>query len=265
MAATFNIRDKFDVGFTILRLPRSWLRKVAGFLNYFTAGDYIDITKPDNPSLETPVKVSVAYAALLAQLQKDIGGDVPDNVLTTDDIGVSVASQEDFTELHDDTQQLADDFDAHLLDFEDLSDIVDGILAELDGYLTVDDIGVTVAEEDHTHTTADISDWGTATQNFLTDADMSAYALEADLLDLASEVVDMASEIIDINDDLDDLYSWYGTGVSSGSFTLGGQVVWDGTKLTQPVQTVSVANGLITQIGTTSTKTIDTPILFEQS
>ena len=137
----------------------------------------------------------------------------------------------------------------------EIADIVDGILTD---YLSADDIGVTVAEQDHSHTTADIDDWGTATAEFLTDADMSAYALEADLLDLASDVVDMASEIIDINDDLDDLYSWYAKGTASSSFEVGGRIMWDGTKITQQYRTVNVTNGLISGVGVTSTVTINT-------
>lgn len=97
-----------------------------------------------------------------------------------------------------------DDYDTISGAITDLSDIVDEILTELDGYLTVDDIGVTVAEEDHTHTTADISDWGTATADFLTDADMSAYALDADLELLESDVDDISETLETIIDDIYD-------------------------------------------------------------
>lgn len=114
-----------------------------------------------------------------------------------------------------------DDYDTLSGAITDLSDIVDEILTELDGYLTVDDIGVTVAEEDHTHTTANITDWDTATADFLTDADMSNYALEADLLTLAEEVTGIEGDILDLadaveaidtdlaalEDDFDDLYA----------------------------------------------------------
>lgn len=97
-----------------------------------------------------------------------------------------------------------DDYDTLSGAITDLSEIVDEILTELDGYLTVDDIGVTVAEEDHTHTTADISDWGTATAKFLTDADMSAYALDADLAALEDDVADIADLVDAIDADLYD-------------------------------------------------------------
>ena len=97
-----------------------------------------------------------------------------------------------------------DDYDTLSGAITDLSEIVDEILTELDGYLTVDDIGVTVAEEDHTHTTADISNWGTATADFLTDADMSAYALDADLAALEEDVADIADLVDAIDADLYD-------------------------------------------------------------
>lgn len=144
----------------------------------------------------------------------------------------------------------------------EIADIVDGILTD---YLSADDIGVTVAEQDHSHTTADIDDWVTATMDFITNADLSGYALEADLLDVEADVVEIAQEILDINDDLDDLFAWYALGIRSGTLTIGGEVFWDGTTLTQPVQTVSITNGLVTDIGSASTRTIDNPVLFENS
>lgn len=49
----------------------------------------------------------------------------------------------------------------------------DEVDAFLEDYLTVDDIGVSVADEDHDHTTSDITDWATATADFITDADLS--------------------------------------------------------------------------------------------
>lgn len=146
----------------------------------------------------------------------------------------------------------------------DLSDIVDEILTELNGYLTVDDIGVTVAEEDHTHTTADISDWGTATANFLTDADMSAYALDVDLAALEQDVADLAELIGTMDQDIADLADWHGMG-SGGSFNIVTSVEWTGSVLRMSRKSVTFTNGLITTIGNDSTVTIDTPVLFEQS
>lgn len=157
-----------------------------------------------------------------------------------------------------------DDYDTLSLAITDLSDIVDEILLELDGYLTVDDIGVTVAEQDHTHTTADISDWGSATSMFLTDADMSAYALDGDLAALEQDVADLADYVESMDEDIADLAAWYNTG-RSGSLTVGGKVTWNGTTLTQPVQTISISYGLVTVIGNATTHTIDTPVLFENT
>lgn len=58
------------------------------------------------------------------------------------------------------------------------ADDVDTILED---YLTTDDIGVSVAEEDHAHTASDITDWATATADFLTDADLSDYLTVLDI------------------------------------------------------------------------------------
>lgn len=50
----------------------------------------------------------------------------------------------------------------------------------------------------------DITDWGTATADFLTDADMSAYALDADLSALEEDVADIADVVDAIDADLYD-------------------------------------------------------------
>ena len=154
-----------------------------------------------------------------------------------------------------------DDYDTLSGAITDLSDIVDGILAD---YLSTADIGVTVAAKDHTHTTANISDWGTATANFLTDADMSAYALDSDLALLEQDVAELADYVESMDQDIADLTVWYGTGIG-GSFNIVTNVEWTGSVLRMRRKSVTFTNGLITAIGNDSTVTIDTPVLFEQS
>lgn len=161
------------------------------------------------------------------------------------------------------TAGFATDEDLAALDaaFDSLSGIVEGLI---DTCLTQDDIGVTVAEKNHTHTTANISDWDTATANFLTDADMSAYALDADLALLEQDVAELADYVESMDQDIADLTVWYGTGIG-GSFNIVTNVEWTGSVLRMSRKSVTFTNGLITAIGNDSTVTIDTPVLFEQS
>lgn len=169
----------------------------------------------------------------------------------------------DITDWASATAGFATDEDLAALDaaFDSLSGIVEGLI---DTCLTQDDIGVTVAEKNHTHTTANISDWGTATANFLTDADMSAYALDSDLALLEQDVAELADYVESMDQDIADLTVWYGTGIG-GSFNIVTNVEWTGSVLRMRRKSVTFTNGLITAIGNDSTVTIDTPVLFEQS
>ena len=161
------------------------------------------------------------------------------------------------------TAGFATDEDLAALDaaFDSLSGIVEGLI---DTCLTQDDIDVTVAEKNHTHTTANISDWDTATANFLTDADMSAYALDADLALLEQDVAELTDYVESMDQDIADLTVWYGTGIG-GSFNIVTNVEWTGSVLRMSRKSVTFTNGLITAIGNDLTITIDTPVLFEQS
>lgn len=242
-----NVR--YDYGFLgkLFGVPRKLLSQLGGFCTSFTVeGRILKATFPAFPVPDkNPVKFWLDEEELAAFIEEQ-GGATPED-LTHDDITDWDAATADFLD--------GDDYDDIIGSVEGIIEIVDGILED---YLSSADIGVTVAEEDHTHTTADITDWGTATSQFLTDADMAGYALEDDLLDVEADVIELAEEILDINDDLDDLFTWYAKGIASSYFEVGGRIMWDGTKITQQYRTVNVTNGLISSVGAVSTTTINT-------
>lgn len=289
--------------------------------------------------------------------------DVPDNVLTDDDIGVSVCSQGDYESLFDDVQTLADDVDSILADYltsldvgvtvaakththgnitsdgrlngctsndcllvtgaggvithsnsnpkasdiaslvsqwiengkeigggeidhtkisdwetatagfldtEDYNTLADAIgdLADMiDGCLFTYDIGVTVAAQNHTHTTANITDWSSATSSFVTDSELAGYALDADLAACENAVADL-SDIVDSiladyvkQADLDDFITTdeipanFLTAIASrksGTFTFLNDIQFNGTALQKKTQTVTVTQGVVTNIAAAS-------------
>ena len=185
--------------------------------------------------------------------------------------------------------------DALAADVAQLATEVDGILAN---YLTHADIGVTVAAKshthteyaasnhthtgyatsNHTHTTSQISDWNTATANFVKTSDLSSYAsaqdvltlngdlsaLEADVEDIASIVADMYEDYLSTSDIPANFISAIASR-KSGTITVGGLVAWNGTSLTQNTQTVTITQGLVTNIGSATSHTIDTPTVITWS
>lgn len=250
-----NVR--YDYGFLgkLFGVPRKLLSQLGGFCTSFTVeGRILKATFPAFPVPDkNPVKFWLDEEELAAFIEEQ-GGATPED-LTHDDITDWDAATADFLD--------GDDYDAIIGAVEDVVAIVDGILAD---YLSSADVGVIVAEENHTHTTADITDWGTATSQFLTDADMAGYALEDDLLDVEADVLELAEEILDINDDLDDLFTWYNSGVSSSTIRVVTGVTWNGTKLAFTYRDVAVAHGLITNVpGSDSSTDIDTPAVITWS
>lgn len=200
------LKDDFSAKRPMTQVPAAWFNRVAKILNGMTAGAGITINKdgPDTSGFEIGLDIEEAIEVLGIS-----SGEKPDD-LTHEDITDWDTATADFLD--------GDDYDAIVEAIGDVADIVDGILAD---YLDSGDINVTVAAKNHTHTTANITDWATATADFLTDADMSNYALEADLLTLAEEVTGIEGDLLDLadaveaidtdlatlEDDFDDLYA----------------------------------------------------------
>ena len=56
----FHVWDGWKSKMSIFSIPLSWFRSVTGFLNHFAQGRGIELEKPDNPSLEAPVRIKVS-------------------------------------------------------------------------------------------------------------------------------------------------------------------------------------------------------------
>lgn len=200
------LKDDFSTKRPITQVPAAWFNAVAKILNGITAGAGININKNGTDTAAWEFELDLEYAKKYLGIED---AEKPDD-LTHEDITDWDTATADFLD--------GDDYDAIIEAIGDVADIVDGILAD---YLDSGDINVTVAAKNHTHTTANITDWATATADFLTDADMSNYALEADLLTLAEEVTWIEGDILDLadaveqidtdlaalEDDFDDLYA----------------------------------------------------------
>lgn len=200
------LKDDFSTKRPITQVPAAWFNAVAKILNGITAGVGININKNGTDTAGWEFELDLEYAKKYLGIED---AEKPDD-LTHEDITDWDTATADFLD--------GDDYDAIIEAIGDVEDIVDGILAD---YLDSGDINVTVAAKNHTHTTANITDWATATADFLTDADMSNYALEADLLTLAEEVTGIEVDILDLadaveaidtdlaalEDDFDDLYA----------------------------------------------------------
>lgn len=250
------LKDDFSTKRPITQVPAAWFNAVAKILNGITAGVGININKNGTDTAGWEFELDLEFAKKYLGIED---AEKPDD-LTHEDITDWDTATADFLD--------GDDYDAIIEAIGDVADIVDGILAD---YLDSGDINVTVAAKNHTHTTANITDWATATADFLTDADMSNYALEADLLTLAEEVTGIEGDLLELADyvesmdaDIADLADWYATG-RGGTFNVVTNVEWTGTVLRMSRKSVTFTNGLITAIGNDSTTTIDTPVLFEQS
>ena len=251
------LKDDFSTKRPITQVPAAWFNAVAKILNGITPGAGIIINKNGTDTAGWEIGLDVELAKKYLGIED---AEKPDD-LTHEDITDWDTATADF--LND------DDYDAIIEAIGDVSDIVDGILAD---YLDSGDINVTVAAKNHTHTTSNITDWATATADFLTNADMSNYALEADLLTLAEEVTGIESDILDISDyvesmdeDISDLADWYATG-KSGKFTFVVDLQWTGTYLQKKTRTVTVNNGLVTNLGTESGwSTWETPTVITWS
>lgn len=250
------LKDDFSTKRPITQVPAAWFNAVAKILNGITAGVGININKNGTDTAGWEFELDLEFANKYLGIED---AEKP-GYLTHEDITDWYTATADFLD--------GDDYDAIIKAIGDVSDIVDGILAD---YLDSGDINVTVAAKNHTHTTANITDWETATADFLTDADMSAYALKSDLSALYDEVggiennlVDIGQELLYIEDDLDDLLAKF-TSAQGGTFNVVTNVEWTGTVLRMSLKSVTFTNGLITAIGNDSTVTIDTPVLFEQT
>ena len=170
---------------------------------------------------------------------------------------------------------------AGFLDTEDYNTLADAIgdLADMiDGCLFTYDIGVTVAAQNHTHTTANISNWSSATSSFVTDSELAGYALDADLAACENAVADL-SDIVDsiLNDyvsqsDLSDYISTDQipsnflsaiTSRTSGVIKVCTGVTWNGTELAYTYKNVTVTQGLVTNIpAADSSANINTPTVI---
>lgn len=250
------LKDDFSTKRPITQVPAAWFNAVAKILNGITAGAGININKNGTDTAAWEFELDLEYAKKYLGIED---AEKPDD-LTHEDITDWDTATADFLD--------GDDYDVIIEAIGDVADIVDGILAD---YLDSGDIDVTVAKKSHTHTTTNITDWATATADFLTDADMSAYALESDLSALYDEVggieddlVDIGQELLDIEDDLDDLWAKF-TSAQGGTFNVVTNVEWTGTVLRMSKKSVTFTGGIITAIGNDSTSTIDSPILFENS
>lgn len=276
------LKDDFSTKRPITQVPAAWFNAVAKILNGITAGAGININKNGTDTAAWEFELDLEYAKKYLGIED---AEKPDD-LTHEDITDWDTATADFLD--------GDDYDAIIEAIGDVADIVDGILAD---YLDSGDINVTVAAKNHTHTTANITDWATATADFLTDADMSNYALEADLLTLAEEVTGIEGDLLDLADaveaidaDLalleldvqdisdyletcltdDDLPAAFITAVASRKTLSDMKVItdlqWTGTALQYKSRSVSYSNGLLTVKGSESSwTTLDTPTVISWS
>lgn len=162
-------------------------------------------------------------------------------------------------------------------------------------------------------THSDITDWSSATSGFLTSSDLSGYVTTSDLStelagyvttgDLQTELAGYveAQTVSDLADIVDGILSDYltasdlstaladyvtdsdlgnyleesdfpsgfltaaGNGVGSGTITVVTGVTWNGTSLVYTKQTLSVAKGFVTSLGTSSSQNINTPTVVTWS
>ena len=116
---------------------------------------------------------------------------------------------------------------------EDLADIVEGILTD---YQDASDVSsaITTALADYVSAT----DLATTLADYVTDSDLGEYLEESDL---PSGFLTAAAS------------------GKSGTITVVTGVTWNGTTLAYTKQTVTVSKGLITNLGTSSSTTINTP------
>ena len=94
----FSVRHDFGISGRIFGIPRAWLSRIGAFCSSFsTRGRLINISIPDNPSPNSaPVVFEINEAALRAFVIANAPSsdpDIPDNILTSDDIGTTVAAQ----------------------------------------------------------------------------------------------------------------------------------------------------------------------------
>ena len=157
-------------------------------------------------------------------------------------------------------------------------------------------------------TTSNITDWATATAGFITSSSLSTTLTDyasaqtvSDLADIVDGIVDAYQDASDVSsaiqtelanyvstNDLSTTLANYvlssdlgeyleesdfpsgfltaaGNGVNSGTITVVTGVTWNGTSLAYTKQTLSVAKGFVTSLGTSSSQNINTPTVVTWS
>ena len=62
----FHVWSGWRSRMSVFSIPLSWFRGVTNFMNNFTQGRGIEIELPDNPKIESPVKIKVSKEVLEA-------------------------------------------------------------------------------------------------------------------------------------------------------------------------------------------------------
>lgn len=151
-------------------------------------------------------------------------------------------------------------------DYDVIADAIGDVAAELSDCLTLADVGVTVAEQTHTHTTSQLTDWGSATSGFITDAELAGYATWAELDALANEVAGIDADLLAIAEyveemdaDISSILSAFASGYSN-AFTVVTGVTWNGSAIEVEKATINFGSGLANGVSGAAGNTIGTVV-----
>lgn len=251
-----------DIGTTVAKLSHTHGNITAdGKINGCTSNDCLVVTGANGLITHSDSNPKASDVAALVTQWINNGRKIGGGSITHDKITDWASATANFA-----TKQSVEAVEDAVVD---ITVIVEGILGD---YLSTADIGVTVARQSHTHTTSQISNWGAATANFATKSELSGYATIGELEAVEGSVEDLVDIVYDIYDDYigrDEIPTAFIQAIASrksGSFRFLCDVQWTGTYLQKKMRTVTVSDGIITNLGTEGAwSTWETPTVITWS